>query len=216
MTIYPIVVTGSIGAGKTTICKLLVEKLKLPFIKEYIDLDNNGEKMLCKFKSGIVSNKEFQRYILENYKQQLDIYKKEVVIMERLPEEGGKIFCSDPNVLVEALVLQEKYDIYSSNATVITVDVANKTPSKIADEIICKIFDSPFPTFDLVQKRILDLGIVIVYLKSTPELCKSRIEKRNRKGEDDLTIEVLQNMCDSYEKYIAEIEQNNFVPYPIR
>jgi deoxyadenosine/deoxycytidine kinase len=35
---------------------------------------------------------------------------------------------------------------------------------------------------------------IIVYLKSNPETCMKRIQKRNRQGEDKITLEYLQNL----------------------
>ena len=68
---YSIVITGAIGAGKTT----LVQKLEKHFSKtnysfgvipEYLDGMKNGHEMLNKWISGVITRDEFQEYISDS------------------------------------------------------------------------------------------------------------------------------------------------------
>lgn len=44
----------------------------------------------------------------------------------------------------------------------------------------------------------------IIYLRSTPSLCKERCDKRNRKGEDLISFGLLEKLHDHHEAYIDE------------
>jgi deoxyadenosine/deoxycytidine kinase len=44
----------------------------------------------------------------------------------------------------------------------------------------------------------------IIYLRSTPNLCKERCDTRNRKGEDLISMDLLESLHDHHETYIDE------------
>lgn len=43
----------------------------------------------------------------------------------------------------------------------------------------------------------------IVYLKCSPELCLQRIKKRNRKGEESISIDYIQKVHERHEAWIG-------------
>ena len=84
---------GSIGVGKTSVLDQvlgLIDTECVAFVQEYIDHDLCGEMMLANHLKGKTSVLFFQRYILENFKNQVESerYKKaSIVLWERHPME---------------------------------------------------------------------------------------------------------------------------------
>lgn len=84
---------GSIGVGKSSILDQLYGMLETDcviFISEYIDHDVCGEMMLGNHLKGKISMLFFQRYILENFRSQIETekYRKaSIVLWERHPME---------------------------------------------------------------------------------------------------------------------------------
>jgi deoxyadenosine/deoxycytidine kinase len=48
-----------------------------------------------------------------------------------------------------------------------------------------------------------------IYLRSPPELCFERIQDRNRKGEESITLDYINNLHDSHEKYFQKEFETN-------
>lgn len=69
---YSIALTGQIGVGKSTLCQALkllfdIPEFKLNPIREYINYDEDGPRMLIKFLSKKITNPTFQNYIMDSY-----------------------------------------------------------------------------------------------------------------------------------------------------
>jgi len=52
--------------------------------------------------------------------------------------------------------------------------------------------------------------ILYVYIKASPEVCKIRIEKRNRDGENDISLDYLRS-CEEYHERWFQKETNNLI-----
>lgn len=206
MNICPIVITGPIGAGKSTLCSLLEQKLNLEYIREYIDLEN-GENMLAKFKNGEISNQVFQDYILDCFDSQLQQSKTKVVIMERMPQEGPIIFCNnDKSILDKASKLQMKYFKKTNNPMrVITVINSGQSPKKLMNEVLGRIFGTKYVSYDNIKILEKTSG-VIIYLKTSSEICLNRIKLRNRAPEKSISINYLDVMNRLYDQYISNFK----------
>ena len=99
---YHYFVSGSVGVGKTSIINNFICKygneLSLCVIKEYIDFDCNGYQKLEDWIEGRIKLIEFQTYIVEQFRKQLDTpqYRNsKFVLWERHPEEALRIFATD-------------------------------------------------------------------------------------------------------------------------
>ena len=91
---YQLDITGPIGVGKSTI----IESIKSHFenvihIPEYINGDDNGVVMLNKFINKEITIFEFQKYILDYYKNfQINLKNNSICVYERVPDDSIFIF----------------------------------------------------------------------------------------------------------------------------
>lgn len=69
-------------------------------------------------------------------------------------------------------------------------------------------FESYKLWFDYFLKDIPK--ILFVYIKASPEVCKIRIQKRNRDGENDISLEYLKS-CEEYHEKWFKNETNNLI-----
>lgn len=52
---------------------------------------------------------------------------------------------------------------------------------------------------------------IIVYLKSTPETCMKRVQKRNRQGEEKITLEYLENLNKYHDDWLLNNDNKNII-----
>ncbi|EAX95787.1 hypothetical protein TVAG_353990 [Trichomonas vaginalis G3] len=204
----PIVITGPIGAGKSTVCNLLSKYLSCDYITEYID-QKGGPEMLEKLKSGIIPNEDFQEYVLGTFNRQLQESKSKVIVIERLPEEGSFIFGGgDKTVLRRAIEIQEIFGIQGSSGKMKVVTIINhgQGPLDVLNEILISIFGTNTVTNEDFEHFAQSTGVV-VYLKTTPATCIERIKIRNRGPEQSITLNDMAQMCNTYEKYISSFNR---------
>lgn len=45
----------------------------------------------------------------------------------------------------------------------------------------------------------------VIYLKCKPEICKTRIQKRNREGEADISVDYLKDVHKKHEDWIERL-----------
>ena len=86
-----IFISGTIGAGKSTIVEKIKERFanaSISVIKEYIDYDPEGDKMLNEYLSGKMTCFDFQVYMLQQYEKQINGAEGKVLLFERHPLEG--------------------------------------------------------------------------------------------------------------------------------
>ncbi|EKE37533.1 hypothetical protein ENU1_193710 [Entamoeba nuttalli P19] len=97
---------GSIGTGKTTLVNLILEYMDFyshtVVIKEFINYDKGGEIKLHHLHNRLISNYEFQQYVLDCYEKQLnsELYEEaDFVLWVRHPIESLEIFCKNNDSL---------------------------------------------------------------------------------------------------------------------
>ncbi|EAY07278.1 hypothetical protein TVAG_240790 [Trichomonas vaginalis G3] len=114
------------------------------------------------------------------------------------------IFCDgDETVLEKARAVQNKYGIqgFAGDMKVITINNYGQSPNAILNEILGTIFGTKNVTPADIQHLANTSGVVI-YLKSTPDLCMERMRKRGRGPEAKTKYSFIEGMCNKYENYI--------------
>ncbi|GAB1223209.1 hypothetical protein ENUP19_0138G0010 [Entamoeba nuttalli] len=200
-------ISGSISTGKTMLCNLLFEYLDyytpVAYIKEYIDYNTDGEFKLKLLHDGLISNFEFQNYILDCYETQLNssIYEDaDIVIWDRHPIESLEVFCATNNSIcneqrlklrLRIEQLSRRYQI--PQLTNKNVGVINADTSRISTEVIEEALVNTF-----IHPLLLGLsnGSIYVFLFCSDTNTQfKRLTKRNRtpeiesyKSKEDLNI----------------------------
>lgn len=159
-----IILTGMMGAGKTTISKILGKKLNIKSIdidtlieqnenekiseifsnkgenyfrnieKETIKNNFNSDNLIISLGGGALENNETRDFLLKN---STIIYLKTSpeVIYERIKNNTSRpLLCGNMSVEKISEILEKREANYQSATITITTD--NKTPEKIAEEII--------------------------------------------------------------------------------
>lgn len=209
---YNLVITGTVGAGKSTRCEALYHIFKLcnlptnPF-PEYInntDSSEHSRSMLKKKISGEVSPNTFQSYILDSWEKYLSTNDKPGLnLYERCVDDSFVCFCNIENkgnklTEIQLLSLFErlksintKYNIPSYfdediHFTEILSNDLNLNLKQIVDIIISDVKSN-------VKKRIIGLTV-------SDYVSKERIKQRSRDGEDSYTNEAIRLFNSHYEK----------------
>lgn len=187
-----IIISGAIGAGKSTVCQLLSNTKRYAYIPEYID-EAGGLEMLGKFKEKKISDYVFQKYILTYYEKKLDKHDS-IVVIERSPVEGVAIFFPAQKYPKEAAELIEKAKNLEKFAgvfekCVVWINVDNRTPEMITDIIQ-----------DFLEKYD---GNIMFYLRASAKTCLRRIRIRGRREEKEIDLEFMNKMVDEYDKYCS-------------
>lgn len=181
MSIYTI--EGNIGSGKSTLLELLNKYRKIITIQEPVAIwrsikDENNRDMIEKF----YENQEKYAFSFQMmaYISRLHILKK------KLQENPTSIFATERSVFTDRNVFAKM--LYDDGKI-----------ESVNYEIYLKWFD----------EFVKDLPIKgIIYLKTTPNICSERIKKRNRKGEENISIEYI-NRCHNYhQEWISKIKTN--------
>ena len=197
---YDIVVTGPIGAGKTTLVNKLIKYFKernadLGIVHEYIDGMEDGAEMLSKWLGGEITHEAFQDYLIDAYDYlNYNVYDQSIRLFERTPVEGAVIFSQGTSVYEKTLngsaSLHDKYSIpdpridepYIIDATRTIEEVFQAATKIIEDDLI-----------NQTRKRIL-------YLRIDNDTGYKRVNKRSRDGEEAYSKEYLSLIIHRYEE----------------
>lgn len=182
-------IEGNIGAGKSTIVNLLKEKfsnnsdiifLEEP-ISEWNDIkDLEGNTILTKF---------YEDQKSYSFSFQMMAYISRLNMIKNIIKENKyKIIITERCLNTDRFVFAKM--LYDS-----------KNINEIEYNIYLKWFNS---FLDIYPENTLNK---IIYLKTSPEICYSRVNKRNRTGENNISIEYLQN-CHSYHEDMMKILDN--------
>jgi shikimate kinase len=159
-----IILTGMMGAGKTTIAKVLAEKLNIKSIdidslieqnegekiseifskkgeKHFRELEKNtilntffSEDLVISLGGGALENKETRELLLNN-SNVIYLQTSPEVIFERIKSNTERpLLCGNMSVEKISEILEKRIENYQSATYTITTD--NKTPDQIAEEII--------------------------------------------------------------------------------
>jgi len=181
-------IDGNIGSGKSTLLAKLKEYYAdndhVVFLKEPVDdwekiTDENGITMLEKF----YSNQEKYSFSFQMmaYISRLKVLKdtKKMIIDSYL---NGSANSSKPYIIITERSLYTDKMVFAKMLY----------DSKKIEEVNYKIYLSWFHTFS--EEFPVDK---IIYVKTSPEKCHSRILKRSRDGEANIPLEYLNN-CHKY------------------
>jgi deoxyguanosine kinase len=170
-------IEGNIGSGKTTLVKLLKEKLKdnenFIFLQEPVDdwlkiADDSGESILTKF----YNNQEKYSFAFQimAYTSRMKLVKSAVTNNPDKIIIAERSIHTDRNVFAKML-----YD------------------DKKIESICYKIYNDMFDEF---IDHTTDVN-KIIFVDAAPYKCYERINKRNREGEKSIPLEYL-DKCNTY------------------
>ena len=192
---YICVITGAIGAGKTTVFKKINEILKERYkndvlsIPEYIDSPDNSElyrRNLDAYLHGGLNDQTFQNMIQFYYEQALNpvAFTDKIVIMERSMSDSISIFCNlafhrgrlditNFSLLHGVCLIKDRAvncpNFFIGNFEFSKID-STLSESLVADQIL-KIIESDLENG--VNNRVFGLDCHF-------SVCKDRIDKRSR------------------------------------
>lgn len=187
---YNLVITGTIGAGKSTLCNLLETMFRINNIThtcypEYLANDSLACELLAKRLSNKVSAVTFQNYILDYWKNALQKSNKGISIYERCVEDSVISFCNMANLngdltdqellslFERAREITVKYNGPSYFGTSEFIEIESTNSMNVALEIL-----------KIIQDDISN-GIInrVIGLSVTDEVSFERVINRNREGE---------------------------------
>lgn len=217
---YNLVLTGSVGVGKSTLSQLVYECFKMNNITnvkiypEYIQYkynnDSIGDDILNLRKNGIIDTETFQHFILDIWDFQLktnEFNKNDSInILERLPDDA--IFCFSKEAYEQNVISKESYfnlcvkykkiiDTYNvptikdCRIKVINNDNLNNTLNEILNVI----------------RYDFENGITnrIIGLKTDERKYIQRIKQRGRISEIETNIEIFKH----YNKFYDEMYKDS-------
>ena len=177
-------IEGNIGSGKSTLVKRLQEKYtNFIYLPEPVDLwnevkDSQGISILEKFyKDKKGYSFSFQMMAYITRLSQIRNYIKTVP--------------GDATIITERCLYTDRY-----------VFAKMLYDTGFIEEIEYTIYIKWFSEFEEYSK--LDR---IIYIKTDPEVCQERINKRNRKGEENIPLSYLQD-CHTYHENWMDLERD--------
>lgn len=178
-------IEGNIGGGKTTLLEALKNikwaDKKIVFVREPVDewekiKDGEGKTILEKFYN------DQEKYSFPF--QMLAFISRLKLLKEAVELNPGSIIITERSLFTDKLVFAKMlFD------------------SKKMEDINYLIYLNWFDTFS--EKYPVNK---VIYVKTNPEVCFERIEKRSRQGENNIPLEYLME-CDTYhEKMMDELK----------
>ena len=199
MTTYTLVLSGPIGAGKTTILHMLADHLKsnkvcFAIVPEYLEGMKSGRHMLEAWTSGKITASEFNHYVMDSCailnKQAKDY---PIRILERAPFENASIFGKgEPALLLQATNIHYRYNIPLITDETCPISILNANLD--ADQVFENVLD--------IVKQDLEQNVPgrIIYLRVSVETSKQRVVERGRKAEKSYTEDYLRSIVQKYEQ----------------
>ena len=173
-----IVISGNIGAGKSTYLKSFVDYLKektekkIILVEEGIESDKGFQKRLRDFYKDPNNRIEFQKYLTEFRHKRLNDY-------------------PDDAILVSERGLMD--DIVFSNATSLDIETVDG-----------KYVTYYYDLLDRLRNDYPKL-VANVYLRTDPIKCLENIRLRNRKGEENITQEYINTLHHCHEAFLPAV-----------
>lgn len=173
-------IDGNIGSGKSTLLKNLKElykdNKKIIFLREPVDewneiKDENGITILEKF----YSDKKKYAFTF----QMMAYISRYKILNETFENNKDCIFITERSIYTDKLVFAKM--LYET---------------KDIDEISYKIYNQ---WFDTLSKNFKINKLI--YVDTKPKICLERISKRNREGENVISLDYL-NKCEIYHQFM--------------
>ena len=191
---FPIVISieGNIGSGKSTIMKYLSN-----YFNDFVELQGDNIK-ICYLQEPVSKWTTFTdksgKNIIENYYGDQKKYAFQFQMMA---------YISRLSQFKQAI--NERYDVIFTERSMYTdKNVFAKMlydEGKI-EEIEYKIYNAWFDEFAECL-----YNMKIYYVKTDPEICSKRIEKRNRKGEEKIPLDYLKSCSNYHNKWLDSFEK---------
>ena len=184
MSSIPIIISieGNIGSGKSTIMKFLSKNFS-----EFVKLQGK-DLNICYLQEPVNSWNNFKdktgKNIIQKYYENQKKYAFQFQMMA---------YISRLSQFKKAI--NDNYDVIFTERSMLTdrnVFAKMLYDDEKIEEIEYKIYNTWFDEFSECLKNIK-----IYYVKADPEICYTRIEKRNRKGEENIPLDYLK-LCDNY------------------
>lgn len=192
---YTVVVTGPIGAGKSTVTEALSKRFGFPRIPEFVETQVDGLRKLEDWASGKLSDADFQRYIVDSYDKSCSITSNcRTRIFERSPWDGYQIF-SRMHEGLEDLVnraneVMERWSIPAPRPEVVKVVNAEESPAEVLG--VCE---------RVVEKDLAEGNQSrVIYLRISGRTSRRRTLLRGRSGEDSYGLQYLSEICRRYDR----------------
>ena len=219
---YSLVITGTVGSGKSTICESLsylfstvgIETNNFP---EFLFVNDDVSGLLLTKKiNGQISNVTFQNFVLDNWECILrrKNTKGKFNIFERCVDDSVMCFCNIANANLEI----KDIEFYSMYQRLLKINETYDTPTYFDKNVhftkimsgnlsfnLCQILD--IIESDLkkgINKRII--GLVVSDFDS-----KQRIKLRNRSGESSYDDVLIKNYNTHYKELFSMLEQGGYV-----
>lgn len=183
MSINIISIEGNIGSGKSTLLEILRDKCKgIVFLKEPVDVwstitDSNGVTMLQKFYED--QNKYAFSFQIMAYISRLSLLKKAI------KNNPGATIITERSLHTDRMVFAKM--LRESNLI-----------EDVNYQIYLKWFDEFLEECPLHK---------IIYVKADPAVCHSRVEKRSREGENNISLGYLENCHEYHEQMMADLPE---------
>lgn len=220
---YSIVITGPIGAGKSTQCKMIMEKLGAGavFIPEFLDDPDKDRAQQAKqnlesWIEGKLPFLEFQKYISECQDRILSGVSPSnagegsvVRVMERLPSDCAIFAKASPTskesdraqILEWSRAIEEKHSLkYHPGAGFAFSVIRGDEDAKVTHSKILSIVNQDLDERETLSKEER-VNMRIIRLCPSYGACVQRVIDRNRLSEKEYTIGYLGRVVELYENY---------------
>lgn len=183
MSINIISIEGNIGSGKSTLLEILRNKFThVLFLKEPVDIwstitDSNGVTMLQKFYED--QSKYAFSFQIMAYISRLSLLKKAI------KNNPGATIITERSLHTDRMVFAKM--LRESNLI-----------EDVNYQIYLKWFDEFLEECPLHK---------IIYVKADPTVCHSRVEKRSREGENNISLGYLENCHEYHEQMMTDLPE---------
>jgi len=181
-------IEGNIGAGKSTFITLF---------QKFLENDEDSHLLLEPVDSWLNTKDSSGKHILQHYYEdqekygftfQMNAFISRVYEIEEMKKLDKKFNFVERSVYTDRNVF-----------TQLNVDNGN------IDEIQHKVYEQWFSVFS-EKFDLRPQGYI--YLKTTPEICETRIKKRDRSGESSIPLEYLTKLDNLHTEWLKDENQN--------
>lgn len=180
-------IEGLIGSGKSSLISKLSSNPKYIIVPEPLDIwqsisDKGGDNILSKF------YKDQKRWA---FSFQTLVYMSRIDNIFEAMKKGG----SDKIYITERSIFADR-NIFAQNAI----------NEGTMDEIEEKMYNYMYETWTKMLSMICIVPTKIIWINTDPSVCFERIKKRNRCGEDGISIDYLEKLHTLHKNWLQKNE----------